>query len=324
VNPGPAGPVYVANVAGPALPCPTPTARPPVNATLASRLRAYPPEVEAALARYCRWRLNAWLDQLHADAAVALGVDKVCPLGADLDQLARDRLGDPTLADLYMISGPVTRPVALPRDGAAAFFQACRRRLEALGVRLYEHSPAAARSVLAAFTPGDVIVWTASPAPLFAALDLAASKPTTEILASHLFRAQWTGAAPLRLRNFTATGAVARLQIRSHRGENPGDRRLYRWVSDSDLRRELHVLTTGAPGDLLLGDTVGVSIRSQSVGYSLEAARCLAALRAALARRFGAAFVPGAWEARRRPERFTTVAAGLAEALMAPDARAVA
>ena len=71
VNPCPRGEAQAAKgFAGPVMIARDPSFGRLTGDTLADRLRVYPDDVRAQLARYCRWRLGVWLDEAHASAAV--------------------------------------------------------------------------------------------------------------------------------------------------------------------------------------------------------------------------------------------------------------
>jgi hypothetical protein len=310
VTPDRAGrPRHVSGFDGPALACRPPFPAPAPGVGLASRLRAYPAEAHAVLARYCHWRLGAWLDRVHVSAALPLGVDRVLPLGVDLADMG----GFP--ADLFAMPGAQPDLASLPREGFTGFFQACHRKLQLLGVRIHLESLVSPRHLVVSHGPDDIVVWASHPMPLFEAVGLPRPAPWSKTFASHVFRARWSGPAPFHAQNFTAQGSVFRAYVYRSRGETLVTAECVGETSDADLRREVRGLLAGFGADLELGESLAFSLSPNWSYLTTDAHRALGGLRAALARLFGAAFVPGAWEAYAQPDKFTEVNAGLAAAL---------
>jgi len=320
VSPAPGGDLtHLSDVPGPALWARDLTPGEIAGESLADRLRAYPDEIRIPLARYCQWRLGAWLDEVHAGAARALGIHRVYPLGADTAELATLKRSDPTADALYGIPAAqwghlASLTASLPRDGTRAFVVQAGQALARLGVRIHTGALVAPDNVL---NPGDgVTVWAADPTALFKPLGLEAPTPSPRRGVSYIFQAHHAGHAPLELRNFTAEGAVAEIRLYESRGHALLAAKCVAEVADGDLRRELHRLTGGFfHGALQLGETVSVRIEPRWDTPSVDAVRKLRALRAALAKTHGAAVVAPAWEAPRLKERLADLSGKLACAM---------
>lgn len=295
--------------------------------SLADRLRAYPDQIRIPLARYCQWRLGAWLDEIHAGAARALGIDRVYPVGADIAELATLKRSDPVADALYGIPaaqwGRLTSLTAsLPRDGTRAFVVQAHQALLRLGVNVRTAGLVAPGDVLD--SRGAITVWAADPTPLFKPLGLEAPTPTPRRGVSYIFKAHHAGQAPLELRNFTAEGSVAEIRLYESRGHALLAAKCVAELGDTDLRRELHRLTGGFfHGSLDLGETVSVRIEPRWDTPTVDTVKKLRALRAALAKTQGSAFVAPAWEAPRLKDRLADLSGKLACA-MGVGAEAVA
>jgi hypothetical protein len=308
VSPCPRGePAATKGFAGPVLAVGDRTYGRLTGEALTDRLRAYPTELNAPLTRYCQWRLGVWLDEVHASAALPLGIDEVRFAGTRGDAAAP--------------------PVSTPRGGLASLFAAARRALEGLGVELHFDSLVSPREILDVQEPQAVTVWTPAPAPLFPALGKAPPKPIGKAVASYVLQARHAGPLPFMLQNFMARGSVFRLSLYPSRGETLLLAECVAEVPDDELRREIHELMAGFEGaSLNLGETLSVQVRTRWDCPSLDFVRKLGGLRSALARAKGPAFVTGAWEAGDPTEQFRRVARGLHAALAEdlPAARAAA
>ncbi len=263
---------------------------------LTDRIRAYPADLHGPLTRYCQWRLGVWLDEVHASAAGAIGLEKV---------------------RLTSMPPPETVPEAsLPRDGFAAMFLGLRRALEGLGVELHFNSLVSPRELIETDDGETVNVWTAAPGPLFDAIGRPQPKSVADTVASYVIAARWAGPTPFQLRNFTAKGSVFRLSFYESRGETLLSAECVNEVSDKALRREIQRLMAGFGGQTLkLGETLACDVSTRSDCLSTETARRLLVLRSALARKCGPNFITGAWEAWDMNERFRRISRALAPAL---------
>jgi hypothetical protein len=307
VNPGPGGGSSSTHgFAGPVLEARDATYGRLTGEALIERLRAYPAELNTPLTRYCQWRLGVWLDEVHASAALPLGIDQILLAGA------RDE---------------ASPAASLPHGGFGALFASARRALDSLGVTVRFESLVSPREILDVDEPDTVTVWTASPGPLFPALGKAAPKRIGKAVASYVLQARYAGPVPFMLQNFTARGSVFRLSLYPSRGETLLLAECVAEVSDAELRGEIEGLMAAFDGDSLkLGDTLAVSVRTRWDCLSMDVVRKLSGLRSALAQAKGPAFAGGAWEVGDITERHRRISRSLHAALAEeiPPARAAA
>ena len=310
---------HLRNFPGPALATQDLTLAPMAGESLADRLRAYPEAIRSPLARYCQWHLGAWLDEVHAGAARALGIDRIYPAGADIAALAALKRADAVADGLYGIPAALwgrlpSLTASLPRDGARAFLIQAHQALQRLGVEVRTGALIAPQAALGS-TDG-ITVWAADPTPLFKPLGLEAPTARPRQAVSYIFKVRYAGQAPLELRNFTAEGAVAEVRLYESRGQALLAAECVAEVRDGDLRRELHRLTAGVcGGSMTLGETVSVRIEPRWDCPSVEAVKKLRALRAALAKAQGAGFVAPEWETPRLKDRLVDLSGKLVRAL---------
>jgi hypothetical protein len=313
------GGIVTEDFGGPAIACSEIALTAPAGASLADRLRAYPAEIEAQLTRYCRWHLGCWLDEVHESAAIPLAINRVYPVGADLTALAEAKLRGPLADELYAIPRSLwgrtaNLTAALPRDGFPAFFQACRKVLEGLGVAIHERALVSPRQAVAEHRAGEVLVWAANPTPLFKALGVATPRLLPKTFVSYVFKGRFPGPKPFYIQNFTAEGSVFRAYVYTSRGETLIAAEC---VSEpEDVRREIGRLLPGVE----LGEQLGMSMQPRWIYHSMDAMKQLKALHAALP----AGFVAGAWEPYSKAEKFAQVNASLAAALEQQGARTAA
>lgn len=321
VSPGRWGePLFVEDFGGPALPTGEIGLTPPRGGSLAHRLDAYPVEIRAPLMRYCLWHLGEVAHELDASSAIPLAINRVFPSEADLSVLAQAKRKSPLADDLYAIPRSLWRRTAnlvaaLPRDGFPAFFRDCRRVLEALGVTVRERTLVSPRQALAEHAAGEVLVWAGNPTPLFKAAGVPTPKLLPKSYWAYTHKVRWTGAAPFYVQNFTAQGVCFRIYIYESRGQTLLTAECVAECGEPELRGEVASLLAGFPGELSMGELLGVSIKPRWIFHTLEAMQRLSQLRAALAGRMGPAFVPGAWEPYAKTEKFAQVNAALAAAL---------
>jgi hypothetical protein len=308
ISPCPRGePIATQGFAGPVLETRNPAYGRLTGEALTDRLRAYPVDTHGPLTRYCQWRLGAWLDEVHASAALPLGIEQIRFAGCR--------------------EGEIPPMAALPRGGFTGLFAAAHRALENLGVALNFESLVSPREILDVEEPDTVTVWTPSPFALFPALGRAPPKRIGQTVASYVLQARHAGPAPFVLQNFTARGQVFRLSLYPCRGESLLLAECVGEVSDADLRREVHELMANFDGEnLKLGDTLSVQVRTRWDCASMDYVRKLAGLRSALAQAKGAAFVAAGWEGGDLSERFRKLSRSLSTALAdeIPAARAAA
>lgn len=313
------GLVFVENFDGPALPCRGLALADPDGVSLADRIRAYPAEIQHALSRYAQWRLGDWIDEAHADAACAMGMAKVYPIGADVSTLGdlrrTDRLYDELYALPAALGGPALAPVATPQGGFAAMIEACRRRLEGLDVVIHDTSLVSPQEAMQVFDGEEVVVWTADPAPLYRAVGLAPPAPARRVRASYVFKAVFGRPAPFHINNFTGAGAVSSLFVYESRGQTLLTAECVAEAPDADLRREIQRLAAGFGGEgLTLGDQVHATVRSGELP-SVEGVRRMAELRRVLDRTTGGALILTPCEPARRTAAFNDLSRALACAM---------
>jgi hypothetical protein len=258
---------------------------------------------------------------------VPLAINRVFPANATVDALAEakrtDRLADDLLGiprSLWNYSSNVQ--ASLPAKGFHALFRRCHAALNAIGVKVTERNIATPRMALAEHSAGDILVWAASPIPLFKAMGLETPKAPAKRFATYTFEARWTGALPFYVQNFTAKGSCFRVYIYEDGGrvlltaecvvEDAGEALV------GDVRR----LLEGFNGELNLGELLFQSVKPRWLYHSVDTIHRLAELRSALGRKMGRSFVAGAWEAYAKGEKFVEVEAALQMALGVKVAKA--
>lgn len=284
ISPSPSGP-RASWGAGPVLAAETTTvAEAAAPETLNDILRAYPRAAADPLAQYCQWRLGVWLDQVHASAAPALGLNQV-------------RLAPISETAAANVSTP--RRGALPRDGLNGLFAQASRALARIGVEIRLHSLVSPREAAHACAEGETVVWAADPMPLF---DLAAQKAPKprligERVASYIFRARLEAPLPLTVRNYTAEGKVSALRVYQSRGETLVSVECVDEVGDECLRAEiLRLLAPFARRPMILDACVLTNMRTRFACPSVEAVQRLDRLEAELAHRHQGRFILAGWE----------------------------
>lgn len=302
VSPAPRGDViFTRDFAGPALPARDLALAFSTGDSLADRLRAYPADIAHALSRYCQWRLGAWLDEVHEDAAEALGCGQVFPVGAEILALAGMKRSDPRADALYGIPGDLCGRLdhltaSLPRGGFAAFFVHCRQALERLGVQVRHGAEVTARQALDLRQAGDILVWAADPASLFDLVGLETPQPIRRPTTTCLFRARYDGRLPFHVANFTASGSVFGLHLYETRGQTVVMAQCVAEAPEAELRREIHRLMSGfGAASLTLEEQVWIQTAPGRNGVTLDEARKLVAMETTLARQIDGLFVP-AWK----------------------------
>lgn len=321
VSPNPSGPpLHIEDFSGPALPCRGVGLAPPAGPSLAHRLAAYPPELKTALMRYARWHLGGDLREVHASAAVPMGINRVFPLGANLAALAEAKRHDPVTDAFYGIPRALwgrteNLQASLPTGGFPTFLRRCRLALEAIGVSIHDQSLVSPRQALLEQADDEVLVWAASPTPLFKVMGMPTPRLLPKTFANYVFAANWTGPRPFYVQNFTAEGACFRVSVYESAGQTLLTAECVSEASAADLRYDIHRLLKGFDGDLALGDLLFMSIKPRWDYHGVAAVEALARLRATMASRLGPSVVPGAWESFDKAERFAQVNAALAAGL---------
>ncbi|WP_304167402.1 FAD/NAD(P)-binding protein [Phenylobacterium aquaticum] len=298
--------------------------------SLADRIRAYPHDIAQPLAKFCQWRLGAWLDEVHADTARALGMHRVFPLGPEVVDVAGFKRADPRHDAFYGVPAPLwgrlqSLSAGVPKDGLAPFFLRIRQALGRIGVRVVTPSFLAPHAALNGRAPDEVVVWAADPRPLFKPVGLEAPKPEAHSLVTYILKVRYGGPVPLDVRNFTAQGAVTRLRLYETRGQVLLAAECLSEVRGCDLTREIHKLMAGFNGaSLQLGETLAVRMEPRWDILSVDTARSLVRLRAALARSQGGAFIAPLWEVQDPAARHEALTLALRDSLQAAPARAAA
>lgn len=316
VSSGGGGPAYLEDFGGPALAA-TDIALAPLRGTsLADRLACYDDTLAFPLARYVRWHLGCNPALLHGNAAVPLAINRVFPAGASIDALARAKRADPLANELFGIPRSLwnyssNAQASLPKGGFGSLLRQCRAALDSIGVEVRESNLATPRSALGEHRPGDVLVWAASPMPLFKAMGMEAPRTPAKRFATYTFKVDWTGALPFYVQNFTARGSCFRVYIY----ESAGDLLLTAECVVEDagdaLTGDIHRMLEGFRGKLTIGEQLFRSVKPRWLYHSVDTIERLAELRAALAARMGTSFIPGAWEAYAKGEKFAEVEAAL-------------
>ena len=331
VSPAPGGDLaFTHDFEGPALRTRKLDLGPVTGDSLADRIRAYPHDISGHLTRYCQWALGSWLDEVDAGAAIPLGIKRVYATDIDTCDLARAKKADPVYDGLYGIPRALwgrlqNQTASLPADGYQTFFMRCQSALERLGVTIQTASFLSPQQAFRAREAGDVVVWAADPTPLFTPLDLEPPKRLAKSLTSYIFKARYAGPLPFHVRNFTAEGSVFRVHLYECRGQALLSAECVSEISDCDLRREIHRLMGGFGGaSLHLDETVSIQVEPRWAQHSLDAARKLSGLHAALAKHQGANFIAGAWEAQTQSASLSEISRSLTQALELEPAEAIA
>jgi hypothetical protein len=310
--PGSHEPIYVNDFGGPALPSSEIRLAPLTGASLADRLACYDDTLAFPLARYVRWHLGCNPALLHSSAAVPLAINRVFPTGAALEALSAAKRIDRDVNDMFGIPRSLWNyssnvKASLPQGGFTALFRHCRTALNAIGVTVRERDLATPRKALAEHSPGDVLVWAASPMPLFKAVGLEAPLAPAKRFATYTFEVQWSGALPYYVQNFTAKGSCFRIYIYESAGSVLLTAECVVEDASDVLAGDIRGLIAGFDGKLTIGDLIFRSVKPRWLYHSVDTINQLTALRSALNARLGRGFVPGAWEAYAKGEKFEEV-----------------
>lgn len=313
--------IFTHDFEGPALRTRNLDLGPVTGDSLADRIRAYPHDIAAQLGRYCQWALGAWLDEMHGGIAAPLGIKRVYPTQIETCDLARAKRADPIYDSLYGIPRALwgrlhNLTASLPAEGFQNFFMRCRATLERLGVTIHTASLVSPQRAFAAREAGDIVIWAADPMPLFGPLNLERPKRLAKSLVSYIFKARYAGPLPFHVRNFTAEGSVFEVHLYECRGQALLSAECVAEVGDTDLRREIHRLMSGFGGaSLQLDETVSIQMEPRWGQHSLDAARKLSTLHAALVRSQGNRFIAGAWDAQGQSASLAEISGSLVRAL---------
>ncbi|MBV7264812.1 NAD(P)-binding protein [Erythrobacter ani] len=320
VSPGPDGPVYTDDFGGPALPGSKARLHPLDGNNLGDRLDCYEDALAFPLARYVRWHVGCAPSQLHASAADPLAINRVFATGAPLEALSEAKRLDGHANALFGIPRSMwdysnNVQASLPVGGFTALIDQCRSALCSIGVDINQRSLARPANVLGEVSSDDVLVWAASPMPLFKAVGLEAPKAPAKKFATYTFEVNWTGPAPFYAQNFTATGSCFRVYIYESGGAKLLTAECVYEAEGDELAEDIHLLLDGFEGELTIGGLLYRSIKPRWLYHTVDTMDKLGGLRMVLMDRLGDNFVPGAWEAYAKGEKFTEVEAGLQKAL---------
>ncbi|MFM8755213.1 MAG: NAD(P)-binding protein [Phenylobacterium sp.] len=292
----------------------------PFGATLGSRLAAYPAGIRTDLETYVRWHLDgADPAGVHESAAIPLAINRVYPVGADLDAMVALKRTEPLYDELYAIprslwGRTVNLVASLPAEGFNILFRDLRKRLGDLGVTVNTTSLVSPRQALRQCEDGEVLVWAASPTPLFKAAGLATPPLLKKSFTIYSFKAGFEGPLPFYVQNFTARGAVFRAYLYESCGETILAAECVREDEESSLRADLARLTEPF-GALKLGPMIAAMNQPRWIYHSAASVEGLMTLRQKLSAQTEGRFVAGAWEPYSKAEKLAEVNASLAAAL---------
>jgi hypothetical protein len=320
MSPGEGEPVYVEDFGGPAIPASDIGLRPMRGSSLGDRLACYPDELAIPLARYVRWHLGCNPQLLHESAAVPLAINRVFPMGADIEALAEAKRTDALANELLAIprsswSYKSNVQASLPVGGFTGLLVQCREALQSIGVEINERQLVSPRAAIAGHRRDEVLVWAANPTPLFKAVGLSTPKLPPKRFATYIYEARWTGPLPFYVQNFTATGSCFRVYVYESAGKVMLTAECVAECAGDDLASEIHRMLQGFEGELTVGDLLCKSVKPRWIYHSVDTMEQMSKLRSELAARTGPGFVPGAWEPYAKGEKFNEVGAALAAAL---------
>ncbi|WP_369058809.1 FAD/NAD(P)-binding protein [Caulobacter sp. 73W] len=295
--------------------------RPRDFANLADRFAAYPPAIEAALARYCRWHLDTDPAALHPDTAVALAVNRVYPVDAPIDALAQAKRADPLSDELFGLPSALwgrthNAQATLPTNGFPAMFRTLSERLTALGVQVDTETLVTPTQAFEAVDRGETVLWAANPLPLAKAVGLRTPEQVRKTFSTYTFEARTSIAAPFYVQNFTATGAVFRAYLYASGDQTLLTLECVRPADENALRSEAARLLEGV-GGATLGRLIDEAHRPRWIYHSPAVVEMLGQLRDRLYGRCGAALVPGAWEPYGKTQKLLEIREGLIQAIAA-------
>ncbi|MBD2842453.1 NAD(P)-binding protein [Erythrobacter rubeus] len=319
VSPGAYGPVYLDDFGGPALPATKTDLQPLSGNSLGDRLDCYEDALAFPLARYVRWHVGCAPSKLHADAAIPLAINRVFPTGIPLDTLSASKRADGHANELFGIPRSMWNyssnvQASLPVGGFTSLIDKCREALDAIGVEVNERSLARPNKLLSEIAPDEVLVWAASPMPLFKAVGLEAPKAPAKKFATYTFEVDWTGAKPFYVQNFTTDGSCFRVYIYESRGATLLTAECVAETESDELAKDIRFLLDGFEGELKICDQLYRSIKPRWLYHTVDTVNKLGELRTALGARLGDNFVAGAWEAYAKGAKFAEVEADLQKA----------
>ncbi len=288
--------------------------------SLGDRLACYDDELAAPLERYVRWHVGCDPSHLDASAAIPLAINRVFPKDAVLDDLSDAKQSDELANELFGIPRSMwgytsNVKASLPVGGFTAMLRQCRAALEEIGVEIHERSLATPKRMLSEETADDIVVWAASPMPLFKAVGVETPKAPARQFATYTFEVEWTGPVPFYVQNFTAEGSCFRVYFYESAGSTLMTAECVEEVDPAALAKQIHQILAPFEGELTLGEMLFRAVKPRWLYHSVDTIAKLGELREALAMRRGKNFVTGAWEAYAKGEKFVQVEADLQHAL---------
>ncbi|MEL7188803.1 MAG: NAD(P)-binding protein [Pseudomonadota bacterium] len=320
VSAGSDGLIYTDDFGGPALDGTSTLLAPLEGESLLHRLQCYEDDLTFPLARYVRWHVGCAPAQLHASAAVPLAINRVFPTGITLSELSKAKQNNPLANELFGIPRKLwdyssNVQASLPLDGFHGLFGHCRKVLKEIGVRVYDRKLATPRAMLSEETADDIVIWAASPMPLFKAVGVETPKAPAQKFATYTFEVDWTGPVPFYAQNFTATGSCFRTYIYESGGSVLLTAECVVETDTPELIKEIHQILEGFEGEISVGDQIFSTVKPRWLYHSVDTIDRLGKLRGALNDQRGNRFIPGAWEAYAKGEKFAEVEADLQRAL---------
>ena len=316
VSPGKDGLIYTDDFGGPSLDANGTSLDAFEGESLLDRLQCYEDDLTFPLARYVRWHVGCAPAQLHESAAIPLAINRVFPAGVSLNDLAAGKKSNALANELFGIPRALwgytsNAQASLPVGGFHALFDHCRQALEDVGVRIYDRKIATPRAMLSEETEDDIVIWAASPMPLFKAVGVETPKAPARKFATHTFEVEWSGPVPFYAQNFTAQGSCFRTYIYESGGSVLLTAECVVETEIEPLIKEIHQILEGFDGELSVGKHLYSTVKPRWLYHSVDTIDKLGELRKALAERRGNRFIPGAWEAYAKSEKFAEVEADL-------------
>ncbi|MEM6909585.1 MAG: NAD(P)-binding protein [Pseudomonadota bacterium] len=320
VSPAADGLAITKDFGGPALQASSIDLSPLRGESLADRLACYDQELTGPLRQYVQWHVGRDASELHASAAVPLAINRVYPANAKLETLAQAKRTDELANELFGIPRSLwgytsNTQASLPAGGFTQLFSHCHAALSSIGVRIHERSLATPKKMLSKENSGDILVWAASPIPLYKAVGLDVPKAPARKFATYTFEARWTGPVPFYVQNFTTEGSCFRVYIYESAGSLLLTAECVERVDEEDLTSQITQLLDGFDGKLTIGDLIFRTVKPRWLYHSVDTIDSLGALRSSLKAHKGENFIAGAWEAYGKDDKFAEVEAGLLKAL---------
>ena len=320
VSMGADGLAYLDDFGGPALPGGDISLTQPAGESLGDRLGCYAPELAAPLERYVRWHTGCEAADLHESAAIPMAINRVFPAGASLDDLAEAKRKDDLANEIFGIPRNLwgytsNSKASLPKGGFHQLFDHCREALDAIGVRVFDGHMASAKRMLSDECAQDVVVWAASPIPLFKPMGVEVPRAPARKFATYTFAVNWSGALPFYVQNFTAEGSCFRVYIYESAGEVLLTAECVEKCEIAALHRDIHTMLDGFQGQLTIGELLYTAVKPRWLYHSIGTITKLTELGEALRESRGSNFVTGAWAAYAKGEKFVEVEANLQTAL---------